>query len=51
MNDKTLLLNPFVQKFMRSVIFSMISTLKEATIQRDENLYIEIEQQRKKLSK
>jgi molybdopterin-guanine dinucleotide biosynthesis protein MobB len=43
-NQKTLLLNPFVQKFVRNVILSMISTLKETTITGQENISIEIEQ-------
>jgi len=45
-NKKTLPLNPFAKKFVRSVVLSMISTLKEATIKGDENVFIEIEQQR-----
>jgi len=44
-NRKTLSLNPFVQKFMRSVILSMTSTLKEASIKGDENISIKIEQE------
>lgn len=43
-NQKTLPLNPFVQKFMRSVVLSMVSTLKKAVIKGDENISIKIEQ-------
>lgn len=43
--QKTLPLNPFVKKFVRSVILSMVSTLKGATIKGDENVSIKIEKQ------
>jgi len=42
-NEKTLPLNPFVKNFIRSVVLSMVSTLKGATIQGEENVSIKIE--------
>jgi len=46
-NETTLPLNPFAQKFIRNIIISIASTLKEATIKGDENVSIKIEQQQK----
>jgi len=39
-NRKTLLLNPFVKKFVRNIILAIVSTLKEARIRGDENISI-----------
>jgi len=41
-NEKTLRLNPFAQKFIRNVIVSIASTLKGATIKGDENVSIKL---------
>lgn len=41
-NGKTLPLNPYVQKVMRNVLFGVISTLKGATVEGDENINIQI---------
>jgi len=35
-------LNPYVQKVTRNVLFGVISTLKGATIEGDENIFIKI---------
>jgi len=43
-NQKTLPLNSFVKKFARSIVLSMVSTLKGVIIKGDENVSIEIEQ-------
>jgi len=40
--EKTLPLNAFVQKFVRSVVLSIVSTFKEATIKGSENVFIKI---------
>jgi molybdopterin-guanine dinucleotide biosynthesis protein MobB len=45
-NDKILPLNPYVQKVMRNVVFGVISTLKGATINGDENVTIQINKAR-----
>jgi len=39
-NRKTLLLNPFVKKFVRNIILAIVSTLKEARIRGNENISI-----------
>jgi len=42
-DHKTLPLNPFVKNFVRSVVLSMVSTMKGTTIKGNENVFIEIE--------
>jgi len=42
-DHKTLPLNPFVKNFVRSVVLSMVSTMKGTTIKGSENVSIEIE--------
>jgi len=41
-NGKPLPLNLFVQKIMRAVLLSMVSTLKDTSIKGDENIFINI---------
>ena len=48
-NEKTLPLNPFVNKFVRNVVLAMISTLKETAVKGDEDIFIEIKQTRERL--
>ena len=48
-NERSLPLNPFVNKFVRNVVLSMISTLKEAAIRGDEDIFIEIKRKNERL--
>jgi len=50
-NEKTLPLNPFVQKFVRSVVLSIVSTLKAATIKGEESVTVEIKQPKQKIKR
>ena len=45
-DGKRLPLNIFVQKIMRTVVLSMVSTLKDVSIEGDENVFIEIRKSR-----